>query len=115
MWDFSNKLHYTKKGTILILKFSICDNSVLFPDHHTYNKPMRRQVLFYKMTFTYLEIFTFLSRAAVYANRHYLAIYQKYHPERLSKNGDGKPRIIGDVFIHPTATVHPSAVVRTVL
>ncbi|XP_005099945.1 mannose-1-phosphate guanyltransferase alpha-B isoform X2 [Aplysia californica] len=48
--------------------------------------------------------------AAVYANRHYLAIYQRTHPERLAKNCEGKPRIIGDVFIHPTAIVHPTAV-----
>lgn len=48
--------------------------------------------------------------AAVYANRHYLAIYQRTHPERLAKNAEGQPRVIGDVFIHPTATVHPSAV-----
>ncbi|GFO32392.1 mannose-1-phosphate guanyltransferase alpha [Plakobranchus ocellatus] len=48
--------------------------------------------------------------AAVYANRHYLTIYQRTHPERLAKNGEGQPRIIGDVFIHPTAYVHPTAV-----
>ncbi|XP_041374507.1 LOW QUALITY PROTEIN: mannose-1-phosphate guanyltransferase alpha-B-like [Gigantopelta aegis] len=48
--------------------------------------------------------------AAVYANRHYLAIYKNTHPERLAVNGDGKPRIIGDVFIHSTASVNPSAV-----
>ncbi|GFR70384.1 mannose-1-phosphate guanyltransferase alpha [Elysia marginata] len=48
--------------------------------------------------------------AAVYANRHYLAIYQRTHPERLAKNGEGQPKIIGDVFIHPTASVHPTAV-----
>lgn len=50
-------------------------------------------------------------RAAVYANRHYLAIYKSSHPERLAKNGEGLPKVIGDVFIHPTATVHPTAVV----
>ncbi|CAL1535662.1 unnamed protein product [Lymnaea stagnalis] len=48
--------------------------------------------------------------AAVYANRHYLAIYRDTHPERLAKNSEGSPKIIGDVFIHPTATVHPTAV-----
>lgn len=48
--------------------------------------------------------------AAVYANRHYLTIYQRTHPERLAKNAEGKPKIIGDVFIHPTASVHPTAV-----
>lgn len=48
--------------------------------------------------------------AAVYANRHYLTIYQRTHPERLAKNAEGQPKIIGDVFIHPTASVHPTAV-----
>ena len=51
-------------------------------------------------------------RAAIYANRHYLAIYKRTHPERLAVNSEGKPRITGDVFIHPTAQVHPTAVVR---
>ncbi|KAJ8319896.1 hypothetical protein KUTeg_001483 [Tegillarca granosa] len=50
------------------------------------------------------------SGAAIYANRHYLAIFQDTHPERLAKNGKGKPTIIGDVSIDPTADVHPSAV-----
>ncbi|KAL5005613.1 hypothetical protein ScPMuIL_016771 [Solemya velum] len=48
--------------------------------------------------------------AAIYANRHYLAIYHRTHPERLEKEGEGKPTIIGDVFIHPTAQVHSTAV-----
>lgn len=48
--------------------------------------------------------------AAIYANRHYLAIYQQTHQERLARNGEGKPRIIGDVTIHPTAQIHPTAV-----
>ncbi|XP_070570338.1 mannose-1-phosphate guanylyltransferase regulatory subunit alpha-A-like isoform X1 [Ptychodera flava] len=47
--------------------------------------------------------------SAIYANRHYLELYHKYHPERLAENGEGKARIIGDVFIHPTATVDPTA------
>ncbi|XP_056013280.1 mannose-1-phosphate guanyltransferase alpha-A-like isoform X2 [Ostrea edulis] len=50
------------------------------------------------------------SGAAIYANRHYLALYQDWHTERLSKNGELKPQIIGDVYIHPTADVHPTAV-----
>lgn len=50
-------------------------------------------------------------RAAIYANRHYLALYQNWHKERLAKNGELKPQIIGDVYIHPTADVHPTAVV----
>lgn len=47
--------------------------------------------------------------AAVYANRHYLNIYQRTHPEWLSKNDKDKPNVIGDVYIHPTAVVHPTA------
>lgn len=48
--------------------------------------------------------------AAIYANRHYLAIYRRTHRERLAVNGEGKPKVTGDVFIHPTAQVHPTAV-----
>ncbi|XP_076455642.1 mannose-1-phosphate guanylyltransferase regulatory subunit alpha-A-like isoform X1 [Babylonia areolata] len=48
--------------------------------------------------------------AAIYANRHYLAIYKRTHPERLATNGEGRPKVTGDVFIHPTAQVHPTAV-----
>ncbi|VDI17668.1 mannose-1-phosphate guanylyltransferase [Mytilus galloprovincialis] len=48
--------------------------------------------------------------AAIYANRHYLAIYQTTHKDRLATNGEGKPKIIGDVTIHPTAQIHPTAV-----
>ncbi|XP_013401011.1 mannose-1-phosphate guanyltransferase alpha-A [Lingula anatina] len=47
--------------------------------------------------------------ATIYANRHYLAIYHRTHPDRLAKNGEGKPTIIGDVYIHPSASVHESA------
>ncbi|XP_014772370.1 mannose-1-phosphate guanyltransferase alpha-A isoform X1 [Octopus bimaculoides] len=49
--------------------------------------------------------------AAVYANRHYLAIYNKTHPERLAVNTEDSPKIIGDVYIHPTAQVDPTCVV----
>lgn len=48
--------------------------------------------------------------AAIYANRHYLAIYKRTHPDRLAVNAERKPKIIGDVFVHPTAQVHPTAV-----
>ncbi|XP_053385632.1 mannose-1-phosphate guanyltransferase alpha-B-like isoform X3 [Mercenaria mercenaria] len=48
--------------------------------------------------------------AAIYANRHYLDLYHKSHPERLAKNSVGKPQIRGDVFIHPSAQVHETAV-----
>ena len=49
--------------------------------------------------------------SAIYANRVYLELYIKNHPKRLAKNGEGLPRIIGNVFIHPSATVDPSATV----
>lgn len=55
--------------------------------------------------------------SAIYANRHCLQLYKKLHPERLTGLGiqDRKskqiPKIIGDVFIHPTAYVHHTAVV----
>lgn len=47
--------------------------------------------------------------SAIYANRHYLELYREGHVERLAENGDGRPTILGDVFIHPTATVDASA------
>ncbi|XP_055853810.1 mannose-1-phosphate guanyltransferase alpha [Episyrphus balteatus] len=55
--------------------------------------------------------------SAIYANRHYLALYKKTHPERLcnagskNQNADGSLicNIKPDVYIHPTATVHSTA------
>jgi len=50
--------------------------------------------------------------SAIYANRHYLALYREQKPARLAqkeKDGTG-PEIIGDVFVHSSATVHPTAV-----
>ena len=55
----------------------------------------------------------FYPSAAIYANRHYLNIYHRTHPERLVKPGKLSPKVIGDVFIHPTATVHHTATVST--
>ena len=49
--------------------------------------------------------------SAIYANRLYLELYNKYHPNRLSSNKKGFPIIIGNVFIHPSANVDGSAVV----
>ena len=74
---------------------------------------------------------TFPCRNAIYANRLYLRLFKKTHPEYLAgpggENGNGNgdvtmdgpvngsvplaPIIFGDVRIHPTATVDPSAVV----
>ncbi|ESO01654.1 hypothetical protein HELRODRAFT_185698 [Helobdella robusta] len=48
--------------------------------------------------------------ATIYANRHYLAIYSRTHPERLAPPNKMGPLIIGDVFIDPGAFVHPTAV-----
>lgn len=49
--------------------------------------------------------------SAIYANRHYLALYREQNPARLSPE-DAKegPTIIGDVFVHSSAIVSPSAV-----
>lgn len=46
--------------------------------------------------------------AAIYANRHYLALQKKNLTKEISKNNC---TIIGDVYIHPTACVDSSAVV----
>ncbi len=51
-------------------------------------------------------------RSAIYANRVYLELYKKNHSTRLAKNGNGLPKIIGNVFIHPAATVDPTATVK---
>lgn len=50
--------------------------------------------------------------SAIYANRHYLALYRDQIPDRLAEEEPGVsgPKIIGDVFIHSTATVDPTAV-----
>ena len=48
--------------------------------------------------------------SAIYANRHFLTLYNTNNPERLTKDTDHGPKIIGDVFIHETAVVDPSAV-----
>lgn len=50
--------------------------------------------------------------SAIYANRHYLVLYKTKMPQRLaSVNGD-TCHIIGDVYIHPSATVDKTAVVN---
>ncbi|KAK2888985.1 hypothetical protein QQF64_029000 [Cirrhinus molitorella] len=48
--------------------------------------------------------------SAIYASRLYLKQYHQTHPERLTTNQDGTPKVIGDVYIHPTANIDPSAV-----
>lgn len=47
--------------------------------------------------------------SAIYANRNYLCNYRKCNPELLYSNSDGKPEIIGDVYIDPTAVIDPTA------
>lgn len=49
--------------------------------------------------------------SALYANRNYLTLYRKQHPELLASEQVDGPKIIGDVYIHPTATVDPTATV----
>ncbi|XP_053536564.1 mannose-1-phosphate guanyltransferase alpha-A isoform X1 [Ictalurus punctatus] len=48
--------------------------------------------------------------SAIYASRLYLNQYHKTHPERLATNKDGGPKIIGNVYVHPTANIDPTAV-----
>lgn len=47
--------------------------------------------------------------SAIYANRRFLNLYRRKCPKRLA-NTDLLCTIIGDVFIHPTASIHQSAV-----
>ncbi|KAG8186451.1 hypothetical protein JTE90_012370 [Oedothorax gibbosus] len=47
--------------------------------------------------------------SAIYANRHYLDLYNKIHRLWLAQNSLHGPTIIGNVFIHPTAVVHETA------
>lgn len=51
--------------------------------------------------------------SAIYANRHYLELYQATHPERLVKASvdGGSCHILPDVYIHATANVHSSATI----
>ena len=51
--------------------------------------------------------------AAIYANGRYMNIYKRTHPNRLASNhGEGSAAIVGEVIIHPSANVHPTAKVR---
>ncbi len=73
-------------------------------------------------------------RSAIYASRLYLNQYHTTHPERLATNREGGPKtrgmytcclserglcarllmhvfILGNVYIHPTANIDPTAVV----
>ncbi|EFN63031.1 Mannose-1-phosphate guanyltransferase alpha [Camponotus floridanus] len=48
--------------------------------------------------------------SAIYANRHYLALYKQKHPNRLASTSNDSCNIIGDVYIHSSATVHPTSI-----
>ncbi|XP_078034173.1 GDP-mannose pyrophosphorylase A [Augochlora pura] len=48
--------------------------------------------------------------SAIYANRHYLALYKANCSNRLAFTTNVPCQIIGDVYIHPSATVHSTAV-----
>ncbi len=58
-----------------------------------------------------IVIYCFVSSNAIYANRLYLMLFRKISPHLLASNGPDMPNIIGDVRIHPSATVDPTAVV----
>ena len=52
-------------------------------------------------------------RNAIYANKLYLMLCHKTSPQVLAvSDEENAPEIIGDVRIHPTATVDSTAVVR---
>ena len=51
--------------------------------------------------------------SAIYVNRHYLALYRQHRPERLTTQLTSKCQIIDDVYIHPSASIHSTAVVST--
>jgi len=63
------------------------------------------KVLVYQTTKWWSQLKT--PGSAIYANHHYLNLYRDRRPDRLAKGG--QPVIIGNVFIHPTATVDPTA------
>jgi hypothetical protein len=51
----------------------------------------------------------------VKCSQHLLDLMKSTQPQVLAKSGDGKtaPQIIGNVMIHPSAKVHPTAKVRS--
>jgi len=50
--------------------------------------------------------------SAIYANRHYLALYKQKQPDRLASTNSALCHIIGDVYIDPSAIIHPTSTVR---
>ncbi|RWS01288.1 mannose-1-phosphate guanyltransferase alpha-A-like protein, partial [Dinothrombium tinctorium] len=49
--------------------------------------------------------------SAIYANRHYLDLFHKTHPQLLYQSTKTGPKIIGDVYIHKSAIVSASATI----
>ena len=49
--------------------------------------------------------------SAIYANRNYLTLYRKLQPDLLAISKPEGPKIIGDVYIHPSAHIDPTATV----
>lgn len=56
---------------------------------------------------------SFFCRHAIYANRLYLSLFKERHLNYLATTTAGGPQIIGAVRLHPSAEIHPSAVVYT--
>jgi mannose-1-phosphate guanylyltransferase len=52
--------------------------------------------------------------SAIYVNRHYLALYRLHKPERLASPSSNKYQLIDDVYIHHSASIHPTAVVSCI-
>ncbi|GIX92410.1 mannose-1-phosphate guanyltransferase alpha-B [Caerostris extrusa] len=67
----------------------------------------KRMVFVFHSTKWWSQIKT--AGSAIYANRHYLDLYKTTHPNWLFKNSFDGPFIIGNVFIHPSASVHKTA------
>lgn len=68
--------------------------------------------LFFFLFFLFLYIYIFLISYVTQLNQIMLAQLRKSSPGQLAKHhADGKtgPAITGDVHIHPTAIVHPTA------
>ncbi len=52
-------------------------------------------------------------RSAVYANRHYLSSFRLTKPDALAAQEEGHFQVKGDVYVHHTATIDPTAVVKS--
>lgn len=75
-----------------------------------------KEVKVYQTTNWWSQVKT--AGSAIYANRHYLALYRETKPERLAGNKltngisqEELPTIIGDVYVHPSASIHHTATI----